>query len=307
MNGLKHFALFFISLLQTLIGMMTILYFAYPEEYENAPIVFYIILLVGFALLSCRLRGIYDMGLFLGIPEFILSPFSFLRWIISTVALVKSLGSWSIHFDYSESMFDAPTPVQMVLQFLFGFYFDGGCEVTKWSNIANQLFICIPLSVGQGACFWFGVKMLINGEFPLFPLFLFMGVTFLSALICAVRGQESSVSYYHGDYKFKNVHTGKTVKKYGDYNTKWSLTEEAEDAGWVMTSDGYGSYFTGWMMATIFSVPILCLTQVIGLLFALIASPVTHIYSSYTKLEYDEFRCSFLQRILHFYFNFVID
>lgn len=308
MNVLKHIAMFVISLLQTLIGIMTILYFVGDATYKNGPIVFYFILLVGLAMLSCYLRGIADMGLFLGIPELLLSPLAFPRWIIGTIAFAASSSSMTIEFDYDESPFDAPTPVQKVLKFLFGFYLDGDCYVTKASNIANQLFVCIPLSAAQGACFWFGAKMLIEGEFPLIPLFLFMGVTCLSALICAVRGQESTVSYYHGDYKFKNSYTGKTITRHtGDRNTRFSLSNEAIDAGWEMTSDGYGSYFTGWMFATFFSAPILCLTQVVGLIFAIIASPSTHIYSSYTKLEYDEFSCSFLQRILHFYFNFVID
>ena len=134
-----------------------------------------------------------------------------------------------------------------------------------------------------------------------------IGNTALSAAVCAFRGQESSVSFYTGDYKFVNAITGVVHKiKAKSKNESYSLTREAQDYGWETESNGYGDFYTGWMIATMLFSPVLFFTQIIACVMSLIAAPQIHIISCYTKLDYDDFSAPFFQRILHFFFNIVI-
>ena len=87
---------------------------------------------------------------------------------------------------------------------------------------------------------------------------------------------------------------------------KLQLDEQTDQEGSELANDGYNGYFSWWTVFTILLAPILVFTQTIGLIFAFIASPKNNIYSSYTKLEYIDYRLPFLQKVLHFFFNFVL-
>lgn len=236
-----------------------------------------------------------------------LSPSALVRYIVGTIAYIASRSAYNITFDYDENWMDLSKPLDKITHFLFGFYFSGSCEINKTRNILTQLFILLPVTAPQFAAVWYAITSFLSGEAILIPFFLLMANTIITYLICEIRGQESSVSYYSGDYTFRNRHTGKKRTFHTDDRNKYySLTDSARDAGWEVEASGYGSYFTSWYLFTWFLAPVLLITQFIGLVFALISGPRTHILSSYAKLDYEDFRAPFFQRILHFFFNFVI-
>ena len=306
MNIIKHIGIGIVSVLQTIFGIFVVLVFTGQQKSSAGVVIFSLIVLLGLAMLSCWIRGISDMGLWLGLPELLLSPISLFRFFIGTIAAFASISRDNIQFDYDEDCFDPPYVLQKISKFVFYFYYDGYCYITKFRNIVTQILVCIPVSALLSFCAIKAFDAFFN-QANIFTAFLYgTCVTLLSGLLCSIRGQESSVVYYHGDYKFKNRYTDETVSRYqSDSNVRLNLSQEAKDAGWETTCDGYGSYFTGWMIATIIFAPVLAFTQTIGLIFAFLASPNTCFCSSYTKLDYEEFRLPFLQRILHFFFNFV--
>lgn len=309
---MKHFANFFISLLQTILGWAVISWLipnkTITSNVSGGTIAFGIAVLIGLSWLVNRMRDTHEWW-FLIIIDTLLSPIAIIRHAIGTIACIASSRSMNIEFTYDDNCFDGGLePLQRVCLFLFYFYYDGVAKVTKFTNILTQFFIILPLAVLQTGLFWFATLTLINGGFPLTWLFAYMGVTLLSAALCGVRSRECSVSYYHGDYKFKNRYTGKTVTKHaGSRYETWDVTSSDIDHGWERTSAGYGKYFTGWMFLTFFSAHILAFTQAVAYVISLISSPRIHIISSYAKLDYEDFSCPFFQRIFHFYFSFVID
>ena len=118
---------------------------------ETGALIFMIVVLLGLAMLSCWIRGVNEMGLFLGIPELLLSPFGIFRFIIAAFA---SLSRNNIQFDYEETCFDPDLVIQKIIKFLFFFYYDGDCEITKVTNIVTQIFVCIPVGLALSFC-WF--------------------------------------------------------------------------------------------------------------------------------------------------------
>ena len=109
------------------------------------------------------------------------------------------------------------------------------------------------------------------------------------------------------DHKYRNMYSVKNNWIYDhDKFVKLQLDDQTDQEGSELAYDGYNSYLSWWTIFTILFAPILAFTQIIGLIFAFIASPKNSIYSSYTKLEYNDYKLPFLQNVLHFFFNFVL-
>lgn len=306
MNVIKHIGIGIISILQTIISIVLIYYLFYEKETDTFLIIFLFLILLGLATLSCWIRGISDMGLFLSLPEMALSPFSIFRFIVGTIAAFMSITNDNIVFDYDDDCFDPDLVIQKIIKFLFYFYYDGYQEVTKLTNIMTQIFVCIPIGGALSFCWFMTIKNIFVTDNIFYAWIFATCVILLSALLCAIRGQESTVVFYHGKYKFRNKYTNSKISIYeNNEGNDWDTTDKGEELGWERTSDGYGEYFTGWMIATLIFAPILGITQCIGLIFAFLSSPNTCICSSYAKFDYDEFSLPFFQRILQFFFNFV--
>ncbi len=307
MRLFKHILLFFITLIQTVCGWYVIIFFSKGDFESWGSLFGCFMILIPLCAASLALRGEWIMGWTLGIPEFLLSPFAIVRHLVGTVGYIASNTTYAVEFTYEKDWMDLSDPLDKVTKFLFGFYFDGSYRITKLRNIITQLFLVLPVSALQCALVWAAIFGLLGAFDPFTTLFLFMGNTLITYLLCEIRGQESSVSYYSGDYTFRNRHTGKKRTFHtDDRNSYYELSDSAREVGWEVESSGYGSYFTSWYLFTWFLAPVHFFTQLIGFLFALIAGPRTHILSSYAKLDYEDFSLPFFQRILHFFFNFVI-
>ena len=299
-----------VTIIQTSVGISFIKQILNRAE---EPLTFSSVLgiLIGLAVLaviSLLLRGYILMIHFALIPEIVLSPIAVVRFVVGLVAFILSevmCMDITLVEDWLPDSVDSP--MAMLTQYLFGFYVEE-CRISKVTNILIQLFVCIPVAGVETFCFWKAVDLFKNDAFPLIPLFFLFGVTLFSGLLCAIRGQESTVIYYEKKFTFKNRYSNEKRTLYGrNRGDVYYLNDDARSAGWEQTSGGYAEHFSSWMIFTILFSPIIAFTQIIGLFFALISSPSTHIISSYAKVDYHYLSCSFFQRILQFFFNFVID
>ena len=311
---MRFFLICLISFFQSLFGIMTIVdvvgYFQNGSlQMGLGFLLFSVAALFGMAWLNLRLRGHDEYSTaWLIAFETILSPIAMLRCLIALIALILSNSIYRIDMIYDSDITDQGfSPLEFVSAFVLYFTFGSGANVTRLSNFLTQTLLLLPLTGLLSLCGWGVISFFVtDGDIGTF-LICAMGNTALSACVCAFRGQESSVSFYTGDYKFVNAITGAVRKiKAKNKNVDYYLTDEARDYGWETESNGYGSYYTGWMIATMIFSPILFYTQIIACILSLIAAPQIHIISCYTKLEYDDYAAPFFQRILHFFFNIVI-
>lgn len=315
MNLVKHIFIGIVSIVQSFLGLGIISFFTNTFNIEKAfdeqfgDIMLFAIGAVILAFISCTLRGYRLFGWFLMIPEIILLPFALPRFIISTIFFIISAFNDNIEFCYfslfDSDLFEDDSIFQKFTRYLFGFIFDGCGDTTKVGNFFTQLFICVPLAIGQGACFWVAIDLINKDVFPVFPFILFGGVTLITGLFCTIRGQETRYYYYHGNYKFRHKHSGLSFSKYNpNEDEPWRIADNYED-DWEIECDGYDTHFTGWMFFSLLNAPILFVTQTVGLIFALISSPRIHICSIFAKPDFSMLRLSFFQRITYFYFNLI--
>lgn len=307
MNILKYLGIFAALIIQTLVSVYLIADFETIFDDDFFLGIFLIIILGGLGYFTLWIRGLHEGGLFLIIPEIIIAPLGIIRVIVCIVALVKSGASKNLVFGYDEFDKEPDNVLQQVVRFLFFFFYDGEREVTRWSNLFTILFICIPISGALFGCWYLAYSFFVNGGDNILNLWLGLsGITILSCLFCFVRGQESVVTFYSGDLEYKAGDI-KINLKVRNENIGRRLNDEARNQGMDVVSNGYGNYFTGWAIATMIFAPVFIFTQIISLIFAIISFFTDRICSSYTKLDYDDFNYPFWQRILQFFFNFVID
>ncbi len=178
--------------------------------------------------------------------------------------------------------------------------------MSKWKNIIMQVFVCIPISFLLSYCWIRVVYEILKKDMVLIILFA-IPIIILSFFLCIIRGQGVMVGQRRNDYKYRNIYSVKNNWIYDHEKfVKLQIDDQTDQEGSEFANDGYNGYISWWTVFTILFAPILFVTQTIGLIFAFIASPKNNIYSSYTKLEYIDYKLSFLQKVLHFFFNFVL-
>ena len=178
--------------------------------------------------------------------------------------------------------------------------------MSKLKNIIVQVFVCIPISLLLSYCWIRVVYEILKKDMVLIILFA-IAVIILSFFLCLIRGQGVLVGQRRRDHKYRNMYSVKNNWIYDhDKFVKLQLGEQTDQEVSQLAYDGYNGYLSWWTIFTILFAPILAFTQIIGLIFAFIASPKNSIYSSYTKLEYNDYKLPFLQNVLHFFFNFVL-
>ena len=105
--------------------------------------------------------------------------------------------------------------------------------------------------------------------------------------------------------KERNRYTNKKETRYSE--SYLSLTKRSRDAGWEKVKGGYETHFTGEMIATIIFSPILFFTYFIGVIAAVVSCFVPKVHSCIGAVDYDDLPSPFCQRIIHFFFGFVIN
>lgn len=272
---------------------------------EIGIIIFCIVLLIGLAFLAAKLRG-FDAFLGVGIfLETVLAPIAIVRPIVGFIlCLVFKATITTNMYEFNNEALD------IVIGYLFYANLDTDGEVSRVTNFFTQLLICLPVIAAAAYCAYRLIHGAANScadDNPLTIYFWMMGSTFMPFLYCSIRKQPTEViTGFDRNFKFKHSGTGLEYSAKADGNYYLEPTDEAREAGWERVSGGYTSAYTPRFIFTILLSPIIALTQVIGIIFAFIGIFCPHIYSCYGMVDFDDVRLPFLQRILHFFFSFVI-
>lgn len=314
------FLLAFISLFQTVIGSWTV-YAIYQRAtyktpspwgggYPLAPpdislIIFTIVLLIGLGFLVAKLRN-FEVYLWLGIVlEVLLSPIATARILVTLICKI------AFHASVDHDVYSYDEALDIVIGYLFYIDLDSDGEISAVVNFFTQLLICLPVIAAAAACDYIvvvlGIAQSCNSVSPIAVYFCMLGCTFFPFFYCCVRKQPTEViTGFDRDFVFKNRYTGDKVKTRASGNYYIDATDTAQELGWERVSGGYTSAYTPRYIFTILLSPVLLLTQAVGVIFALIGIFCPHIYSCYGMIDFDSLRCSFLQKVLHFFFSFVI-
>lgn len=314
------FLLAFISLFQTVIGSWTV-YAIYQratyktpspwsDGYQQAPpeiglIIFTIVLLIGLGFLVAKLRN-FEVFLGLGVVlEVLLSPIATVRLLVMLICRIV------FHASIDHDIYSYDEALDIVIGYLFYIDLDSDGEISSVVNFFTQLLICLPVIAAAAFCVYvvavLGMAQSCNSVSPIVVYFCMMGSTLFPFIYCCIRKQPTEVvTGFDRDFVFRNRYTGDKVTKRASGNYYIDATDTAQELGWERVGGGYTSAYTPRFIFTILLSPVLVLTQAVGVIFALIGIFCPHIYSCYGMIDFDSLRCSFLQKILHFFFSFVI-
>ena len=265
-------------------------------------IIFCIVLLIGLGFLVAKLRG-FDAFLGVGVAlEVVLAPIAVIRPIIGFIMFLVFKAPIDVSmYSYSEAL-------DVVIGYLFYVNLDTDGEISRVANFFTQLLICLPVIAAAGYCAYRFIAAGVNScenDNPLTIYFWMMGSTFMPFLYCSIRKQPTEViNGFNPHYKFRNRDTGTEATT--DSNDPIYLTGDARSDGWEHVSGGYTSAYTPRFIFTILLSPILVCTQAVGVIIAFISIFCPHIYSCYGMVDFNDVPVPFLQRILHFFFSFVI-
>lgn len=178
--------------------------------------------------------------------------------------------------------------------------FSGGSKFMKIKNLLMQWFILTPLAFVNTICgsmILYTIIMIFTGsEGPssfvtnmiVFSIIGFGAGCLVSKLILKIKGKEVEYTYWDSEFEYEIKH------EYGD---KYRI--DKTKGGWTQ-----GNKAIVWLYMLIS--PINILLQLIADIFAVVAFFNKRIASWYGAINYDTFDHPWLQKIVHFLFNFVI-
>ena len=299
-HNMKKFFAYVVSIFQTILGINVIGIMTSSMENKIAPIIFLAVLLAALALAMGRLRECVQFFPYL--MEFLLAPIAFVRILLGTIV--------STRFQRSslELTFDDENVIAAIFGYLF--YIELGSEfrIGRVANLILMAFFVLPLSflmayglmgmMGSVPAFLAGLNIpLLNPALSFFILFI------SAAFLVSIRGCAVTVETYNPNYKFEH----RSGAKFSAYSTDaLSLTNDAIEAGWGKVSGGFETHISIYLILTLLLSPILCITLTIGTIVAILSLFIQPIYSNVGQLDFYEVPLGFLQKILHFFFAFVI-
>ena len=297
---MKKFFAYVVSIFQTILGMSIIGIITSSMENKTVPIIFLAVLLAVLALAMGRLRECVQFFPYL--MEFLLAPLAFVRILLGTIVSTRFQGN------SLELTFDDDNVIAAIFGYLF--YIELGSEfrMGRVANLILMVFFVLPLSflMAYGLFGMMGSvpSFLVGLNIPLLNPFLSFLIFFLSAaFLVSIRGCAVTVETYNANYKFEH-RSGAKFKKYS--TAPLSLTNDAIEAGWGKVSGGFETHMSIYLILTLLLSPILCITLTIGTIVAILSLFIRPIYSNVGQLDFYEVPHGFLQKILHFFFAFVI-
>ena len=297
---MKKFFAYVVSIFQTILGMSIIGIIMSSMESKTVPIIFLAVLLAVLALAMGRLRECVQFFPYL--MEFLLAPIAFVRILLGTIVSTRFQGN------SLELTFDDDSVIAAIFGYLF--YIELGSEfrMGRVANLILMVFFVLPLSFlmvyGLFGMMGSVPSFLVGLNIPLLNPFLSFLIFFLSAaFLVSIRGCAVTVETYNANYKFEH-RSGAKFKKYS--TAPLSLTNDAIEAGWGKVSGGFETHMSIYLILTLLLSPILCITLTIGTIVAILSLFIRPIYSNVGQLDFYEVPLGFLQKILHFFFAFVI-
>ena len=297
---MKKFFAYVISILQTILGMSIIGIITSSMESKATPIIMLAILLAALALAMGRIRECVQFFPYL--MEFLLAPIAFVRILLGTIVSTRFQGN------SLELTFDDDNVIAAIFGYLFYIELGNEFRMGRVANLILMTFFVLPLSflmayglfgmMGSVPSFLSGLNITLLNPFLSF-LILFLSAAFL----VSIRGCAVTVETYNGNYKFEH----RSGAKFKTYSTDLlSLTNDAIEAGWGKVSGGFETHISIYLILTLLLSPILCITLTIGTIVAILSLFIRPIYSNVGQLDFYKVPLGFLQKILHFFFAFVI-
>ena len=297
---MKKFFAYVVSIFQTILSMSIIGIITSSMESKAVPVIFLAVLLAALALAMGRLRECVQFFPYL--MEFLLAPIAFVRILLGTIVSTRFQGN------SLELTFDDDNVIAAIFGYLFYIELGNEFRMGRVANLILMIFFVLPLSflmayglfgmMGSVPSFLSGLNItLLN------PVLSFFILLLSAAFLVSIRGCAVTVETYNGNYKFEH----RSGAKFKTYSTDLlSLTNDAIEAGWGKVSGGFETHISIYLILTLLLSPILCITLTIGTIVAILSLFIRPIYSNVGQLDFYEVPLGFLQKILHFFFAFVI-
>lgn len=280
-------------------------------------------ILIGLFFLERFLRGFDGLGFSLFF--FITMPARFVFQIFTIFFTILSCFCEKIWADYEFDCFTVPECFSYVV---FGCMFDLGFSDSSQSgergirmrNFCMQLFVLFPVAAAQFVLSKIAFNLMSTAGGPnenqlwvLWLILIFFGLLILSIISTKLRGHIPTDEYFDNKFVY-------TKKDDGEYLTDAELTEKIENSyrynprttapeisGYKNESGGWTTFLRPVTILCFLSSSFLVFTQIISILLALIINPCKgRVFSWYGQIDYSQCNCVFLQKLLHFYFGFVI-
>lgn len=299
--------LLFLSFIQTIVGIVFAVeisdLFTTGEISFSILIVCFIIAFIIAIIIVFKIRE-YSNFFALGV-EILLSPFALFRILFGLI-----LGYFA-GMDFNLKSFNEE-PLGAILGFTLYIDISDEASLSRKGNFFTMLLFAFPVAFIMTYSFWielglydwvlndFGVQLV---RYNLF--FCIVIILFFSGALCVLRSQPYEYESYNANYKFENRYTGKVEKRYSEEQLE--LTERSKEVGWRQIGGGFESHLTIQAILTIVFSPILGFTYFIGLIFSFLGIFITPIYSCAGQLDFSDVPLAGLQKVIHFFFGFVIN
>ncbi len=308
MTALLSFLLFLISTAQTVIGFTLINSFSTMMESMDFGsylflAAFLIFLELVLALITTRIRDYSNF--FVIFVEVVISPIAIFRYLIGLLFLLLLRRDYNLKSNNEEAL-------GAVIGYLFYISLSDESSISRAGNFFTMLLLAFPMAFMMTYCFWINLGLYeacqaIYGISLPRPGFLIclMLILFFGGGLSTIRKQAVTVETYHASYKFENRYTNQKKSIYSS-DHYLSLTDKAIDHGWRKVRGGDEEHLTLNMILTLLCSPFIAFTYLIGLAFSFVSLLIGPIYSCVGSIDYDDVPLGILQRVIHFFFAFVI-
>ncbi len=307
MTAFLSFLLFLISTAQTVIGFVLINSFSTILDDIGSGGLFLAVFLVFLefilAAITAKIRDYNNF--FVIFVEIVIAPIAVFRYLLGLLFLVLLRKDYNLKSNNEEAL-------GAVIGYLFYVSLSDESSISRVGNFFTMLLLAFPMAFMMTYCFWinlglyeacqaiYGVSLPRPGLLLCFLLILFFG-----GGLSTIRKQAVTVTTYNASYKFENRYTKQKKSVYSS-DHYLSLTDKAIDRGWSKVRGGYEEHITLNMILTLLCSPFLAFTYLVGLVFSFLSLLIGPIYSCVGSIDYDDVPLGILQRVIHFFFAFVI-
>ncbi len=307
MTAFLSFLLFLISTVQSVIGIVLITTFSTMMGSMGFMgglmyAAFLVFLEFILALIVTKIRDYNNF--FVIFVEVVISPIAVFRYLLGLLFLLFFRRDYNLKSSNEEAL-------GAVIGYLFYVSLSDESSISRVGNFFTMLLLAFPMACIMSYAFWinlglyefalesYGVALPRPGLLICVVLILFFG-----GGLSTIRKQAVTVETYNANYKFENRYSGSKKKMYS--NDYLSLTDKSIDHGWRKISGGDEEHLTLSMILTLLCSPFLAITYLVGLAFSFLSLLIGPIYSCVGSVDYDDVPLGIVQRVLHFFFAFVI-
>ena len=273
-------------------------------EFGSSAILIAFLLLLEFILaaITAKIRDYHNF--FVIFVEIVISPIAVFRYLFGLILCLVFRREYNLKSSNEEAL-------GAVIGYMFYIGLSDESSISRVGNFFTMLLLAFPMAFIMSYSFWinfglydfflqtFGIKLIKIDFFTSIILILFFG-----GGLSAIRKQPVTVETYNASYKFENTYTNQKKSMYSeDY---LSLTSGSIDRGWRKVRGGDEEHITLNMILTLLFTPVLAFTYLVGLVFSFFSLLIGPVYSCVGNIDYDDVPLGILQRVIHFFFAFVI-